>query len=103
MGLIRFQTEGPGPPGPQGPLARCPRAWSQAVHGLGPSPDSPCRCSRGHAEDWQRGHPDPPEPTPDGRKVGQAVMLTLTWSVHQYQVAMMVRPKVIPVHGRSPV
>lgn len=30
-------------------------------------------------------------------------MLVLTWSVHQYQVAMMVRPKVIPVHGRSPV
>lgn len=30
-------------------------------------------------------------------------MLTLTWSVHQYQVAMMVSPKVIPVHGRSAV
>lgn len=34
----------------------------------------------------------------EGREGGD-----LTWSVHQYQVAMTVRPKVIPVHGRSPV
>lgn len=49
------------------------------------------------------GCPDPQEPTLEDRKVVQATMMTLTWSVHQYQVAMMVRPKVIPVHGRSPV
>lgn len=49
------------------------------------------------------GCPDPQEPALEDRKVVQATMMTLTWSVHQYQVAMMVRPKVIPVHGRSPV
>lgn len=49
------------------------------------------------------GRRDPPEPTLEGRQVVWATMWTLTWSVHQYQVAMMVRPKVIPVHGRSPV
>lgn len=43
-----------------------------------------------------------PNPAPGGSRWGWA-MLVLTWSVHQYQVAMMVRPKVIPVHGRSPV
>lgn len=47
--------------------------------------------------------PPGPEPTPEGGKVGWMATLTLTWSVHQYQVAMMVKPKVIPVHGRSPV
>lgn len=26
-----------------------------------------------------------------------------TWSVHQYHMAMMLRPKIIPGHGRSPV
>lgn len=49
------------------------------------------------------GHQDPPEPTLEGRQLVWATTRTLTWSVHQYQVAMMVRPKVIPVHGRSPV
>lgn len=28
--------------------------------------------------------------------------MTLTWSVHQYQVARTESPKVMPVHGRSP-
>lgn len=33
---------------------------------------------------------------------GRGFLFTFTWSVHQYHVAMMDNPKVIPVQGRSP-
>lgn len=55
--------------------------------GLGASPPTGARTSRAHP----------------GRQGGGGGGGALTWSVHQYQVAMMVRPKVMPVHGRSPV
>lgn len=42
------------------------------------------------------------QPTLEGKKAA-GDEATPTWSVHQYQVAMMVSPKVIPVHGRSAV
>lgn len=33
---------------------------------------------------------------------GRGILFTFTWSVHQYHVAMMDSPNVIPVQGRSP-
>ena len=33
---------------------------------------------------------------------GRGFLFTFTWSVHQYHVAMIDSPKVIPVQGRSP-